>query len=109
MKLSIAKDDGQSVDVAVTGKVTQREVPARGYAVVVAALPWITERFPTFESYGRAAVSEIYAEKLKTSRHLEVSTLASMVFFNRGDRFEAKRLPPEAQFAPVRVTVAPGG
>ena len=97
---------GMDIIEALYDRATQREVPARGYAVVVAALPWITERFPTFESYGRAAVSEIYAEKLKTSRHLEVSTLASMVFFNRGDRFEAKRLPPEAQFAPAFAAAA---
>jgi hypothetical protein len=45
-------------------------------------------------------VAEIFGESLSTARKLEVNTLAAMVFFNRGDRFEAVPLPPEAQWAP---------
>jgi hypothetical protein len=83
-----------------------KEVPTRGYAVVAAAFPWITERFPTFESYGWAGLSDLYGERLKTWRYVEAFTLASTVFFNRGDRFEAQPLPAEAQFAPVFAVAA---
>jgi enediyne biosynthesis protein E4 len=38
---------------------------------------------------------------LKDARHLEATTLDHEIFFNRGGAFEAKPLPPEAQFAPA--------
>src|SRR6185436_14642405 len=34
-------------------------------------------------------------------RRLEITTLASMIFLNRGERFEARLLPREAQIAPA--------
>ena len=36
-----------------------------------------------------------------TLKHIQVKTLDSMVFLKRGDRFEARPLPIEAQFSPV--------
>ena len=78
-----------------------REVPDRGLKTILRALPWVQERVRTFEAYGRASVEEIYGENLKKARKLEATTLASTVFFRRGDRFEARELPREAQFAPA--------
>jgi hypothetical protein len=79
----------------------RREVPDRGLKTILGSLPWVQERVKTFEAYGRASVAEIYGEDLKKAKRVEVSTLASTVFFRRGDRFEARELPREAQFAPV--------
>jgi hypothetical protein len=39
--------------------------------------------------------------KLNLARELQITTLESMFFLNRGEYFEARPLPPEAQFAPV--------
>ncbi|HEX7859576.1 MAG TPA: CRTAC1 family protein, partial [Verrucomicrobiae bacterium] len=52
----------------------------------------------TFAAYGNASVQEIYGEALSKAGVLQVTTLASTVFFNRGEKFEAKALPMEAQF-----------
>jgi hypothetical protein len=59
----------------------------------------VLEHTPTFESYGRAAVSDIYGERLQHASQLEANTLATMVFLNRGDHFEVVVLPPEAQWS----------
>ncbi len=75
--------------------------PDRGYMAVVAAMPFIQERVPTFEAYGTASVEQIYGDSLQHASRLEASTLASMVFLNRGDHFEAQALPREAQWAPA--------
>ena len=40
-------------------------------------------------------------ERMLRLKDLRVKTLESMLFLNRGDHFEARPLPPEAQFAPV--------
>jgi enediyne biosynthesis protein E4 len=85
----------------------QKEVPDRGLKPVSFALPWIREIVPSFEAYGLASVQEIYGDRLDQDRMVQVNTLASMVFLNQGDRFEAIPLPPKAQFAPA-IGVAVG-
>jgi hypothetical protein len=77
------------------------EVPERGLRAVSAALPWMREKWTTYEAYGRASVREIYGDKLKNTRSVSVTTLASTLYLNRGDRWEARRLPAEAQWAPA--------
>jgi hypothetical protein len=79
----------------------RKEVPDRGLKTILGALPWVQERVGTYEKYGQASVVDIYGENLKKAARLEVTTLASTVFVRRGDRFEARALPREAQFAPV--------
>jgi len=78
----------------------QAEVPERGLRAVSAALPWVKEKYSTFEAYGQASAAEIYGDKFKSMGVVEVNTLQSMVFLNRGDHFEGKPLPAEAQLAP---------
>jgi hypothetical protein len=78
----------------------QKEVPDRGLKAVSAALPFLSEKWTTFEAYGRASVQDIFGERLASMASLEANTLQSMVFLNRGDHFEAVPLPMEAQFSP---------
>jgi enediyne biosynthesis protein E4 len=77
------------------------EVPDRGYRVVGQALPFVRDRVKSYEAYGRAGLQEIYGEALEKAKVLEVTTLSSMVFFNRDGKFEARELPVEAQMSPV--------
>jgi len=77
------------------------EVPERGYLAVRAALPFIQEHIESFEAYGTSTLAQIYGARLQRADRLEVRSLASMVFLNRGDHFVARELPAEAQFAPV--------
>jgi enediyne biosynthesis protein E4 len=78
-----------------------KEVPDRGYRVAGMAAPHVRERIKTFEEYGKSSVQEIYGERLKEARVLEVTTLESMVFFKMGKKYEGKALPREAQWAPA--------
>jgi hypothetical protein len=48
-----------------------------------------------------AGITEILGPLTATTAQVEVNWLESTVFLNRGDRFEARPLPDEAQFAPV--------
>jgi hypothetical protein len=74
------------------------EVPERDLRAVGAALPWVQEKMKTFEAYGGASAQEIFGPALDEATVLSANTLESMVFFNRGDHFEAAPLPREAQF-----------
>jgi hypothetical protein len=80
---------------------TRRRVPWRDLDAVSAALPWLRERFPSNAAYGEASVEQVLGEHAKTSRELQVNWLDSTVFLNRGDHFEARPLPDEAQLAPA--------
>jgi enediyne biosynthesis protein E4 len=82
-------------------EVMQAEVPERGLRAVAAALPFVKEKYPSFEAYGKSSLHDIYGDKLTRMRVVEVTTLESMVFLNRGDHFEARALPAEAQLAPA--------
>jgi hypothetical protein len=79
----------------------QKEVPERGYMAVVAAMPFVQEKTLTFEAYGMSSLADIYGDRLKETQFVEVNTLATTAFMNRGGHFEAIELPAEAQFSPA--------
>jgi hypothetical protein len=71
-----------------------------------AALPFVREKVTTCQAYGTAAVHEILGDRFKAAQELRANWFQSAVFLNRGDRFEVKPLPFEAQVAPaLRITV----
>ena len=96
-------DANSTVDVveAYVHKAMGKVVPERGLNAVSMAMPLVQERIPTYEAFGLASVEEIFGDELKSAGVLEANTLASIVFFNRGDRFEAIALPAEAQWSPA--------
>ena len=78
-----------------------RIVPWRDLDAVAKPLPWVRERFPTSQAYGEASLEEILGQRLKVCKEVRVNWLDTTVFLNRGDHFEIKALPLEAQFAPA--------
>ncbi len=77
------------------------EMPRRGRRALAQALPMLADRFPTHAAFGEATMASVLAA-LPTKPAVETTTtLASMVFLNRGDHFVGVVLPREAQFAPV--------
>jgi hypothetical protein len=76
-------------------------VPWRTFESVTKAFPFLTETVPTYRAYGEASLDEMFGNRLKSANLSEAATLDSLVLLNRGDYFEARPLPVEAQFAPV--------
>jgi hypothetical protein len=75
--------------------------PWRERSVVAAAIPSVALRAPDFHAYGRSSVQQLLGDKAATAGELKASAFDSMVFLNRGDHFEARPLPIQAQFAPA--------
>jgi len=75
-------------------------VPRRRLDVLGRELPALLERFRSHRAYSEASLADVLGPQPSRARKLEVTTLASMIFFNRGDHFEAAPLPREAQLAP---------
>ncbi len=80
---------------------SRKWAPSRDLKAVLMGMPFVSERFATHQSYAAASVEEIYGPRLASAKVLEVNTLASTLFLNRGETFDAVPLPKEAQFAPA--------
>src|SRR5437899_4063477 len=80
----------------------QRTVgPRRRRDALSAALPDIASRFPTHKAYSEASIAEVLGDRQSRAREARANTLSSMVFLNRGSRFDAAPLPREAQLSPA--------
>lgn len=79
----------------------KRHVPIRQLDFLGRSMPFLRARFPSNESFARAALDEVLGDRLPVARQLEASWLESAVFLNRGDQFEVRALPVEVQLAPA--------
>jgi hypothetical protein len=75
-------------------------VPSRDLVAMAAAMPFLADKFPTHHAYAQATLPQIFGPGLASAKVLQANTLATMVFLNRGGRFEAVPLPKEVQFSP---------
>ncbi len=78
-----------------------KTVPWRDFETVSRALPFLRGRVAGYRAYGEASLAEMLGDEVEGVSEARVDTLDSMIFLNRGDRFEARALPVEAQFAPA--------
>ncbi len=75
--------------------------PWRDWSSLRAAIPAVGERLTNHHHYGGADIATVLGRPVSSLAQLPINTFDSMVFLNRGDRFEPRRLPNEAQFAPA--------
>jgi len=77
--------------------------PMRGRSGSVAVIPSLSEKFPTFKSFGEATLQDVYTSKLAAAaQRLEVNTLESAVLINDGaGHFTFHALPRLAQASPA--------
>jgi enediyne biosynthesis protein E4 len=77
------------------------DVPRRMRDALARAYPPLVGRYPTHKAYVEATMDEVLGTLPNRAEKVEARTLASMVFFNRTNRFEGVVLPYEAQVAPA--------
>ena len=77
-------------------------VPSRSLKSLAKAMPsLVMERFTSFKEYSQATVATLLKDRMGSARQAVAHTLASTVFFNRSNHFEAVEMPVEAQLAPA--------
>ena len=96
-------DGNGTVDLleAYTDSESKRIVPRRDLLVMSMGIPALRLRFPTHAAYSAVDVNAILGDQSSKAQRLQAGTLASMLFLNRTNRFEAVPLPFEAQLAPA--------
>lgn len=80
---------------------TRAVVPRRMLNPLAGAIPFLREHFSSHKAFSEASIDEVLKALAVKANEVRATTLASMIFFNRGKRFEAVELPREAQLAPA--------
>ncbi|WP_296380174.1 VCBS repeat-containing protein [Winogradskyella sp.] len=96
-------DDNGTNDV-VLGYYNQGDLfPLRGRECSSNQMPFIKEKFPTYNAFGSANLADVYgAEKLANAKYLKVNTFASVYIENQGnDTFKIIELPNQAQVSSI--------
>ncbi len=94
-------DNNGSCDIVLSKEYNGKLVPTRGKQCSTEQMPFIKEKFPTYNGFANASVQDILGDKINAALHLKVTDFHSMVFINDGGSFKAKKLPNEAQVAPI--------
>ena len=97
----------QTTDVVLTRRVDGTEYPVAGLAPLGAEIYTTAVRFPTYGSFARASMAQLFGAQLQQALHYEVDTFASMYLHNEGGgAFRASPLPNLAQISPIRGMIA---
>jgi enediyne biosynthesis protein E4 len=99
---------GGNVEQILTSYRDGISYPVAGRDELLSKIPSLRERFPTYKDFGASRIEDIFpASDLKAAQVREADTFASAIAFNNGNgTFVLRRLPDEAQFAPIYASVA---
>jgi len=98
-------DDSGNLDIVFSKDYKGKLVPLRGKECSSQQMPFIGEKFPTFNSFANADLNDIYGD-MEGALHYEANNFESIVVMNTPDGFVSKSLPIEAQFGPTLKTIA---
>lgn len=74
--------------------------PVRGRQCSSEQIPNIKNKFPTYDSFGKASLADVYGDELKSALHYRADLFASSFIQNDGKGgFSLKALPTEAQLS----------
>ncbi|WP_082642909.1 VCBS repeat-containing protein [Maribacter dokdonensis] len=89
-------------DVVLSKKYHETYVPVRGRECSSQQMPFIKEKFSTYNDFAHATMEDIYGEKLKDAYTSEATDFNSIILVNQGNNtFEKVTLPNESQLFPT--------
>lgn len=96
-------DNTGSLDVVLSSVYGKKEVPVRGKECSTEQMPYISEKFETYDDFASASLIDIYgSDKIEEAYQKELNYLSSvMLKINDEGQVEVKKLPPLAQKSPI--------
>lgn len=89
-------------DVVLSKKYNETYVPVRGRECSSQQMPFIKDKFATYNDFAQASMKDIYGEKLYESYSGEATDFSSILLLNKGNNlFEKIPLPNECQLFPT--------
>ncbi len=95
-------DNNGTSDIVLAFHQKEKFYPVRGRDCSSEQMPFIKEKFPTFASFGKAQMTDIFGSKLDDAFTLEAKQFASGILKNNNGKFEFIKLPYEAQLSAIR-------
>ncbi|MDA7502204.1 VCBS repeat-containing protein [Chitinophagales bacterium] len=99
--------DGNNTNDIVLSKLSgATEVPLRGRECSSEQMPFVAQKFESYNEFASASLPDIYGdEKLESSVHYEATEFRSGILINDGaGQFSFQAFPDEAQLGPVLGT-----
>ena len=95
-------DGSGSLDIVLSNDYNGKLVPVRGKECSSEQMPFIKDKFPSYQQFAEANIIDILGEdKIDDGLHLEVNTFKSIYLENKSGSFKPIALPDEAQFSPI--------
>jgi len=96
-------DDNGTNDIVLGYYNNQNLYPLRGRECSSSQMPFIKEKFPTYNAFGSASLIDVYGkEKLESALHLKAYNFASVYLENLGNgKFKTVHLPNQAQLSSI--------
>ncbi|SHJ91096.1 Repeat domain-containing protein [Arenibacter nanhaiticus] len=94
-------DDNQKEDIVLGYQQDSTVYPVRGRQCSSDQMPFIKEKFKTYNEFGSASINEIYGDKLNQGISYEATDFASSILYNQGDTFTFSPLPNRVQLSSV--------
>lgn len=95
-------DDSGTIDIVLNKIYKGKRVPTRGKECSTEQMPFLNEKFKTYEKYASSSIEEIYSkEKLNNGIKLSATMFESIYLENQNGTFNIKALPKIAQISPI--------
>ena len=99
-------DGNGTFDLVLSKKYNGKDVPVRGRECSSQQMPFITQKFTTYNEFANASLQDIYGEDLNTAYQAEMNTLYSAVLISTDSGFDYVKLPAKAQLFPLMASVS---
>ena len=98
-------DKNGSFDMLLGYYENDKLMPLRGRECTANQMPFIKEKFPNYDEFGKANLMQVLGEdKIKKSYHLEANNFASIYIENKGNfKFQVTQLPIQSQLSSVNT------
>ncbi len=95
-------DENGSLDIVLGYVNNGVSYPLRGRSCSSRQMPYLKDRFPTYDTFASSSIETIYGDKLNDALHYDAHDFASVYLENKGNRqFEINALPMIAQISTI--------
>ena len=96
-------DNNGSTDPIICFFILGESYPYVTRKELIAQLPRMAQKFPTFDSYADATIHDIFSDQeLSSAQHLQANHAKTTYFeYSRDGKYIEKSLPLEVQYAPI--------
>lgn len=94
-------DKNGQLDIVLSKLYKGKKVPVRGRECSSEQMPFLKQKFPTFQEFSEADLEEMYGAELDKALHLEATNFAHMVYFSVMNKYRGEQLPNSLQRGPI--------